>query len=80
MTGNTVNVLNIYWAGEIMGKPAWNILNGLGMYQVGIWLVLCTFPCNVLAMYQLGTPLFVPSVNADHGPMVAVPEASVVRL
>src|SRR5918912_3919395 len=61
MTRNTPNVLTISWAGETERKLARKILNELGVYQMGISLVLCPFPCSVFVMYQLRTPPFVPS-------------------
>jgi len=42
---------------------AGKILDVLGMYQVGTCLVLCPFPCDVLAMYRLGTLALAPSVD-----------------
>jgi len=47
-------------AGKIVGK----FLDVPGMYQVGTGLVLYPFPCNVLAMYWLGTLSLVPSEQA----------------
>ena len=42
-------------------KLAWEILNVFAMYQMGFWWVLYPFPCNVLAVYLLGTPALAPS-------------------
>ena len=61
-----MNVLDISQAREIGGTLAGKILNGLVMYQVGTCMVLCPFPCNVLAMYQLGTLALAPSVIGAH--------------
>src|SRR5258705_9942993 len=62
MTWDTVNVLTIPWAGEIAGKLAGKILDVLEMYWVGTCWVHYPFPCDVLAMYRLGTPPLAPSV------------------
>ena len=56
-----LNVLTIPQARDIGGKLAGNILNVLGMYQVGTCLALCPFPYNVLMMYQPGTLVLAPS-------------------
>jgi len=56
----TLNVLIDHFLTTV-GKPAGNILNGLGMYQVGFGLVLCPCPCNGLVLYQLRTPPLAPS-------------------
>ena len=61
MTQDTVNVLTIPQAREIAGKLAGEILNVLVVDRVGTHLVLCPFPCNVLAMYQLRTLVLAPS-------------------
>ena len=61
MTWDTVNVLTISWAGKIAWKLAGKIPNILEMYRVGKCWVHCPFPCNVLAMYRLGTPPLAPS-------------------
>jgi len=63
VTWDTVNVLAIPWAREIAGTLAGEILNVLGMDQVGISQVLCPFPCDVLAMYWPGKLALVPSEN-----------------
>ena len=42
-------------------KLAWEILNVFAMYQMGFWWVLYPFPCNVLAVYLLGTLALAPS-------------------
>jgi len=42
---------------------AWEILNVFAMYQMGFWWVLYPFPCNVLAVYLLGTLALAPSDN-----------------
>ena len=63
MIWTTVNVLTISCAGKITGKLAWKILNELGMFWVGIGLVLCPFPCDVFAMYWPRTPPLAPSVS-----------------
>ena len=63
MTWDTVNVLTIPQAREIVGKLAGKILNVLVMYQVGTCLVLCPFPCDVIDMYPPGTPVLAPSVR-----------------
>jgi len=44
---------------------AWEILNVFAMYQMGFWWVLYPFPCNVLAVYLLGTPALAPSVSVS---------------
>jgi len=44
-------------------KLAWEILNVFAMYWMGFWWVLYPFPCNVLAVYLLGTPALAPSVT-----------------
>ena len=62
MTWNTVNVLTIRQAREIVGKLAGKILDVLVMYRVGTCLVLCPFPCDVLDMYPPGTLVLAPSV------------------
>jgi len=43
-------------------KLAWEILNVFAMYWMGFWWVLYPFPCDVLAVYLLGTPALAPSV------------------
>ena len=58
-----LNVLTIPQARDIGGKPAGNILNVLGMYQVGTCMVLCPFPYNILMMYQPSTLVLAPSVR-----------------
>ena len=58
-------------AKKILNEPLWNItvtflgkiLNELWMYWMGIGLVLCPFPCNVLAVYHPRTPPLAPSVS-----------------
>jgi len=42
---------------------AWEILNVFAMYRMGFWWVLYPFPCDVLAVYLLGTPALAPSDN-----------------
>ena len=61
MTGKTVNVLSISWAGETAKKLAGKILNVIAVYQVGIWQVLCPFPYNVFTVYPSRTPALAPS-------------------
>ena len=68
MTWDTVNVLTISWAGKIAWKLVGKILNVLEMYQVGKCWVHCPFPCDVLVMYQLGTPPLAPSVHLGKPP------------
>jgi len=46
---------------------AWEILNVFAMYQMGFWWVLYPFPCDVLAVYLLGTPALAPSDSGDAG-------------
>jgi len=41
---------------------AWEILNVFAVYWMGFWWVLYPFPCNVLAVYPLGTLALAPSV------------------
>ena len=41
-------------------KLAGNILNVLAISWVGIWLVLCPFPCNVFVMCQGHSTLVLP--------------------
>ena len=67
MTRDTVNVLIISWAGKIAWKLVGKILNVLEMYRVGKCWVHCPFPCDVLAMYRLGTPPLAPSVLNCNG-------------
>jgi len=40
---------------------AWEILNVFAMYRMGFWWALYPFPCDVLAVYLLGTPALAPS-------------------
>ena len=61
MTWDTVDVLIISWAGKIAWKLVGEILNVLEMYRVGKCWVHRPFPCDVLAMYRLGTPPLAPS-------------------
>ena len=61
MTWNTVNVLGISCAGNTAMKLAWEILNVFAMHRMGFWWVLYPFPCNVLAVYPLGTLALAPS-------------------
>jgi len=61
MTWNTVDVLGISCTGNTAMKLAWEILNVFAMYRMGFWWVLYPFPCNVLAVYLLGTPALAPS-------------------
>ena len=61
MIWNTVNVPAISWPRNTAEKLVGNILNGLGMYQVGFCLVLCPCPCDGLVMYQPRTPPLAPS-------------------
>src|ERR1700742_1879809 len=65
MTWNTANVLQRNSLNEPLGntagKLAGKILNVPGVYQVGTSLVLYPFPCNVLAVYQLGSLALAPS-------------------
>ena len=63
MTRNTVNVLGISCTVNTAMKLAWKILDVFVMYWMGFWWVLCPFPCNVLAVYLLGTPPLAPSVS-----------------
>ena len=49
-------------ARETAGTLAGKILNVLVMYWVGTCMVFCLFPCDVLVMYQLSTPVLAPSV------------------
>ena len=56
-----LQILTVFHGGEIARKLAGNILNVLAISWVGIWLVLCPFPCNVFVMYQVGTPPLAPS-------------------
>jgi len=44
---------------------AGKILDVLGVYQVGTCLVLCPFPCDVLAMYWPSTLVLAPSVSGS---------------
>ena len=44
----------------ILGKLAGKILNVLEMYRVGTSWVHCPFPCDVFAMYRVGTPPLAP--------------------
>jgi len=45
-------------------KLAWEILNVFAMYWMGFWWALYPFPCDVLAVYLLGTPALAPSDSA----------------
>ena len=56
-----MNVLGIFQAREIAGTLAGKILNVLMMCWVGTYMVLCPFPCDVLAVYWPGTPVLAPS-------------------
>jgi len=58
-----VDVLGISCTGNTAMKLAWEILNVFAMYRMGFWWVLYPFPCNVLAVYLLGTPALAPSVS-----------------
>ena len=61
MIWNTVDVLGISCTRNTAMKLAWEILNVCAMYRMGFWWVLYPFPCNVLAVYLLGTPALAPS-------------------
>jgi len=63
MIWNTVDVLGISCTGNTAMKLAWEILNVFAMYRMGFWWVLYPFPCDVLAVYLLGTPALAPSVS-----------------
>jgi len=47
---------------------AWEILNVFAMYRMGFWWVLYPFPCDVLAVYLLGTLALAPSVTRTLAP------------
>jgi len=51
----------LHW--EHCNELAWETLNVFAMYRMGFWWVLYPFPCNVLAVYLLGTPALAPSVR-----------------
>src|SRR6201992_3281833 len=59
MTWNTVSVLCM----SQLGSSEWEIQNVLAVFQVGSLLVHCPFPCDVLAVFLVGTPLLAPSVS-----------------
>ena len=61
MIWNTVNVLGISCTRDTAIKLAGKILNVLPIYRVGMGWVLYPFPCNVLVMFQPGTPPLAPS-------------------
>jgi len=69
MTWDTANVLAISWPRHTAVTLTGNILNGLGMYQVGFCLVLHPCPCDGLVMYEPRPPPLAPSVirNASIG-------------
>jgi len=48
---------------------AWEILNVFAMYRMGFWWVLYPFPCDVLAVYLLGTLALAPSVKNSLEPV-----------
>ena len=76
MTWDTVNVLTISWAGKTVWKLAGKILNVLEMYRVGKCWVHCPFPCDVLAMYWLGTPPLAPSGMSEGSATTVSPSDS----
>src|ERR1700759_797376 len=43
----------------------WEIQNVLAVFQVGSLLVHCPFPCDVLAVFLVGTPPLAPSVRDE---------------
>jgi len=53
-----------FLAGEIAGKLTGKILDVFVMYRVGICMVHCPFPYNILVMYWLGTLVLAPSEYA----------------
>src|ERR1700753_651283 len=61
MTWNTVSVLCM----SQLGSSEWEIQNVFAVFQVGSLLVHCPFPCDVLAVFLVGTPLLAPSVNRE---------------
>ena len=67
MTGKTVNVLSISWAGETAKKLAGKILNVIAVYQVGKWQVLCPFPYNVFTVYPPRTLALISSMKTVQG-------------
>src|SRR6266478_3229007 len=67
MTWDTVSVPSIFRTGYTAMKLAWKILNVFAMYRVGLWWVLCPFPCDVFAVYPPGTPPLAPSVCRPRG-------------
>ena len=58
-----MNVLGISCAGNTAIKLPWEILDVFAVYQMGFWWVHCPFPCDVLAVFPLGTPPLAPSVR-----------------
>src|ERR1700753_2890936 len=61
MTWNTVSVLCM----SQLGSSEWEIQNVFAVFQVGSLLVHCPFPCDVLAVFLVGTPLLAPSERWD---------------
>src|ERR1700753_2980927 len=57
MTWNTVSVLCM----SQLGSTEWEIQNVLAVFQVGSLLVHCPFPCDVLAVFLVGTLPLAPS-------------------
>src|SRR6201992_326969 len=62
MTWNTVSVLCM----SQLGSSEWEIQNVFAVFQVGSLLVHCPFPCDVLAVFLVGTPPLVPSVSCSN--------------
>src|ERR1700753_4302376 len=42
-----------------------NTASTFAVFQVGSLLVHCPFPCDVLAVFLVGTPLLAPSVHSQ---------------
>src|SRR6201992_4055712 len=61
MTWNTVSVLCM----SQLGSSEWEIHNVFAVFQVGSLLEHCPFPCDVLAVFLVGTLPLAPSVNRE---------------
>src|ERR1700753_3701796 len=74
MTWNTVSVLCM----SQLGSSEWEIQNVLAVFQVGSLLVHCPFPCDVLAVFLVGTPLLAPSAfrSTDNSSFTCCPPPS----
>jgi len=59
---------------------AWEILNVFAMYRMGFWWVLYPFPCDVLAVYLLGTLALAPSETRPQSSRVPHRRLGMVQL